>query len=120
MPSRDASTAIQVAIFVIGLVLSFILNRDDIIYGVILFIAFSIVTGFFISVCRDISKKHRIIVLVFWCMLILFTGPIGYILHEIFYAILDRFLEKKLVLKLNILVLKICKYKITVYGKYIC
>lgn len=61
MPSRDASTAIQVAIFVIGLVLSFILNRDDIIYGVILFIAFSIVTGFFISVCRDISKKHRII-----------------------------------------------------------
>lgn len=120
MLSRDTSTIIQVAIFIVGLVLSYILNREDIIYSVILFIAFSIVAGFFISACRYISKKHRLIVSVSWCMLILFTGPIGYILHEIFYAIQDRFFRKNNRFWNQTYCLNINKDKITMYGKYIC
>jgi len=83
---------IGVIIFVIVLLIVIILNSEDIIYAFMIFIAFMMVAGMIIGMCAYIKDnyRHGKAELTMWCFLVMFTGPIAFMLYEIIYGSKDK------------------------------
>lgn len=83
---------IGVIIFIIVLLIAMITNSDDILYAFTIFVAFMIVVGTIINICTYIKDNygHGKAELTMWCFLVMFTGPIAFMLHEIIYGSKDK------------------------------
>ena len=83
---------IGVIIFVIVLLIAIILNSEDIIYAFMIFVAFMTVAGMIIGMCAYIKDnyRHEKAELTMWCFLVMITGPLAFILHEIIYGSKDK------------------------------
>jgi len=79
-------------IFIIVLIIAIIMKSDDILYAFTIFAAFMIVIGTIINICTYIKDnyRHEKAELTMWCFLVMITGPIAFMLHEIIYGSKDK------------------------------
>jgi len=80
---------IQLIMFVTVLLLSAVFKSDEILEVFFIAVAFMIVIGTIANICEYISNKytHSRTVYTLWCILVVFTGPIAFLIHE---AVYDR------------------------------
>ena len=90
LSNKDLAILIFIIIFLLGIFISYLFNTEDVILAISFIFAMFIYLGMVINFRLYMKKRHRGLILVIWCFLIIISGPIAFIFHEILYSIIGK------------------------------